>query len=679
MKLFLFRRSALKNRGLRCGWRRFLCGLGVGLAGMGEGSGVETKEELLDLSLAELTEVRVDTVYAASRSREKIRDAPASVTIVTRDEIRKFGYRTLADVARSVRGFDVTDDRNYSYTGIRGYAGLGDYGSHVLLLVDGHRMNDPIYDVVAVGTDGLLDLDLIERVEFIRGPASMYYGSNTFSGAINVVTRSGASVNGVESSVRAGTYETGQARVTGGGKGESGLDYLWSISHYTSRGPRSLYYADYDQKENNGGVAQNLDGDRFWSGLVKLSHGDFTFQGGYVTRDKDVPTGSFGSVFNRSSTTLDSRGYAELRYAHTSAGQWETSARLYFDSYDYDGISWYDLGGPDLRANNDSLTARWWGVEGGLSRDFGKVRLSAGVEYRHGTDMRQLNYDEDPNTRIFAADSKYEVMGGYIDTRWKWNETLSLSTGVRLDHYDSFGVQWSPRTALNWKPDDRTTFKLLYGEAFGGPNLYQLEYQTADHRANPGLEPETIQSAELAAAWELTPHLKLSGSLFRNELNDLIQEETAGNGGSVFRNSGDAQVIGAELEVEGRFSNGALVRLSGTRQDSESRSTGRTLLNSPENVWKAHLAVPVFRQRAHAGLEVLYSSGRETLLRQTTADAWQVNFTLYSREILPGLDVSASIYNLLDQEYAFPGGPEHRQDILRQNGRTFGIHATWHF
>ena len=156
------------------------------LAGSGAARADEPGTSLLDIPLTQLGELRVNTVYAASKFREKIADSPASVTIVTREEIRKFGYRTLADIARSVRGFDVTYDRSYSYTGVRGLNGLGDYGSHVLLLVDGHRMNDPIYDVVAVGTEGLLDVDLIERVEFIRGPSSQMYGSNTFSGAIIV-------------------------------------------------------------------------------------------------------------------------------------------------------------------------------------------------------------------------------------------------------------------------------------------------------------------------------------------------------------------------------------------------------------------------------------------------------------------------------------------------------------
>ena len=159
---------------------------------------------LKNLSIEELGSVKVDTVYTASKFTEKVTDAPSSVTIVTRDEISKFGYRTLGDILRATRGFDVTYDRNYAYAGVRGYTSLDDYGSRVLLLVDGHRMNDPIYDTAAIGTDQFADVDLIERVEIIRGPGSAVYGSNAFFGVINVITRNGASVNGVETAATGG-------------------------------------------------------------------------------------------------------------------------------------------------------------------------------------------------------------------------------------------------------------------------------------------------------------------------------------------------------------------------------------------------------------------------------------------------------------------------------------------
>ena len=144
---------------------------------------------LKDLSLEELMDVQVRTVYSASKRTQTLAEAPASVTIITADEIRKYGYRTLADILQSVRGFFVTYDRNYDYLGVRGFGRTGDYNSRVLLMVDGHRINDNVYDSAAIGTEFILDVDLIDRVEIVRGPASALYGSNAFFGVINVITR----------------------------------------------------------------------------------------------------------------------------------------------------------------------------------------------------------------------------------------------------------------------------------------------------------------------------------------------------------------------------------------------------------------------------------------------------------------------------------------------------------
>ena len=114
--------------------------------------------------------VKVETVYGASKFLEKIADAPASVTVVTAEEIERYGYRTLADVLRSVRGFYVIYDRNYTYVGVRGFSQPGDYNARILFLVDGHRDNDNIFDGAYVGTEFPVDIDLIDHVEIIRGP-----------------------------------------------------------------------------------------------------------------------------------------------------------------------------------------------------------------------------------------------------------------------------------------------------------------------------------------------------------------------------------------------------------------------------------------------------------------------------------------------------------------------------
>ena len=135
---------------------------------------------------------------------------------MTADEIKKFGYRTLGDILRSVRGFYVTYDRNYSYVGVRGFSRPSDYNTRLLLLIDGHRLNENLYDSVYVGTEAVLDVDLIERVEIIRGPSSSLYGSNAFFAVINIITKSGRDLQGVEGSAEAGSFHTYKGRLSAG-------------------------------------------------------------------------------------------------------------------------------------------------------------------------------------------------------------------------------------------------------------------------------------------------------------------------------------------------------------------------------------------------------------------------------------------------------------------------------
>jgi iron complex outermembrane receptor protein len=87
-------------------------------------------------------------VYAASRFEQKSSEAPSSVTVVTSREIRKYGWKTLADLLRTVRGFHVSYDRSYHWVGVRGFLPPGDSNTKILIMLDGHRLNDDVYNLL---------------------------------------------------------------------------------------------------------------------------------------------------------------------------------------------------------------------------------------------------------------------------------------------------------------------------------------------------------------------------------------------------------------------------------------------------------------------------------------------------------------------------------------------------
>jgi iron complex outermembrane receptor protein len=230
----------------------------------------------------------IPSVYGASKYQQKVTEAPSSVTIVTSDEIKKYGYRSLADILQSVNGFFVTNDRNYSFLGVRGFNRPGDYNSRVLLLVDGHRLNDNMYDQAAIGADAPLDVDLIDRVEIIRGPSSSLYGANAFFGVINVLTKRGRDIKGAEVSTEAGSYDSYKGRFTYGDRFQNGLELLISGSFFDSAGHDRLFYKEFNEPATNNGVARDVDGERYYHLFTRSSLTDVTFQGGYTYRSKHI-------------------------------------------------------------------------------------------------------------------------------------------------------------------------------------------------------------------------------------------------------------------------------------------------------------------------------------------------------------------------------------------------------
>ena len=151
------------------------------------------RKVLADMSLEDLMSVEVTS---ASKKAENRTDAPASVFVVTRDDIERNGYRTLADALRQVVGFYISNDRNYSYIGLRGYARPGDYNSRILLLVDGVRVNDPLYDTAPVGEDSPVDMESLDRIEIVKGPGSALWGANAVLAVINLITKRGSDIAG---------------------------------------------------------------------------------------------------------------------------------------------------------------------------------------------------------------------------------------------------------------------------------------------------------------------------------------------------------------------------------------------------------------------------------------------------------------------------------------------------
>lgn len=644
-----------------------------------------------DLSLEELVNLEVASVYGASKYEQKVTRAPSSVSIVTADEIKKFGHRTLADVLRSVRGVYISNDRNYSYLGIRGFLRPGDYNTRVLVLIDGHRMNDNVYDSAYVGAEGVVDVDLIERVEVIRGPGSSIYGSSAFLGVINVVTKRGGQIGGAEASAEAGSFGTYKGRFSYGEKFKNDVEWLLSGSYYTSAGPERLYYPEFDQRISadpravNNGIARRRDGEEVMNLFTSLGYHEFTVSGFFSHRQKEVPTASYGTLFNDGGEeTTDYRGYVDLKYDHHFNEELQLQGRVFYDNYTYTGAYPYNYADPgepvDRVLSRDGTVGEWVGTEWQMTgRLWDRHTLVVGGEYRENLRQDQFAYDDvEPRFYTVKDDRTSRIVGLYAQGEVALLTNLVLNTGVRYDHYfESFGDTLNPRLGLIYNPWAGSAFKALYGEAFRAPNAYERFYNPAQGTM-PELQPETIKTSELVYEQYFARDYRLSLSGYYYTVDDLINQTSTPDEELVFENLGRAEARGVEFELEGKYDSGLLARASYALQRTEDDS-GRELSSSPRHLAKFNLSVPLYRDNVFAGLELQYRGTVRTLAGRRADDYVTANLTLFSRELVKGLEVSASVYNLFDANYGHPGAEDHLQDVIRQDGRSFRLKLTYRF
>jgi outer membrane receptor for ferrienterochelin and colicins len=635
--------------------------------------------DLTKLSLEELMSIEIPQVYSASRFEQKVTDAPASVTIVTAEDIERFGYRTLADVLASVRGFYTSYDRNYVYLGVRGFARPGDYDDRVLILLDGHRLNDTVYESASFGTEEMLDVDLIDHVEIVRGPGSSLYGTNAFFAVVDIVSKRAKDVAGLAVSAQAASFGTEAGRVTYGRSGVGGTDILVSGSAYDSSGQR-LFFPEFDSPETNDGITDHCDTDRYQQVFGRLSRGNLTVEAGYSSRKKRIPTGSYGTEFNDPGNwTKDESQFLDALYGRAVGSRSRIDGHVYLDRYHYVGS--YVYGEPRTALNHDEAWGDRWGADARLStRLFDSHVFVAGIEARFDYRQKQFNYDVNPHAPYVSSDRSASVFALYAEDEFTPTKRWTLNFGLRADRFDTFGSMLNPRAGIIFKPRDRTAVKLLFGRAFRAPNAYEMYYADGySMKGNGNLEPERIETYQAILESYRENGLRFSVSGFYDRIRDLIDLETDPSDELLFyRNLSRVRSRGVELEVGRRWSRGPEAKASYTLQKSEDE-TGVTLTNSPRHVVKANISAPLVGDSLMAALEVHYTSSRKTLQGNETSGFAVANLTLLSRNVVKGLAISASVYNLLDKAYSDPASGEHVQDVIPQDGRSFRLKLDYRF
>lgn len=638
--------------------------LGAGAAG--------PASDLTKLSLEQLMGL---TVTGASKYAQKQSDVAAAVSVVTRDEIRAFGWRTLDEVLASLPGIHLTYDRQYRNFGARGFGLPGDYNTRVLVTVDGNRVNDSVYDQGSIGRTFPVDLDLVERVEFIAGPGGAVYGQNAMFGVVNVVTRTGASVDGVEVAAIAHARQGGgEGRLTWGRKLDNGVDLLVSASEFRVRGQDR--YFDFGAA-GQAGVARGLDGERDRELFVRMGRGPWSVELIQGARRKYDPAASFQSdPLVAGQYQADRLRLAQWSYQDNFlGGGLQVSARLFAGQEYYTSILSY--GTPfSYPAVGD-----WKGFELRLlSTQVRNHKLMVGIEAQDNPEIRQSILDlVNPANDILIRGNGYRV-GVYAQDEWQMRDDLLATLGVRVDRNGATGSATSPRAALIWKASDHTTLKLLAGRAHREANAYEREYDDGVALVgNPNLGRERIDTYEAVVDHRVSQDLAVRASVYRWNMRGLVTLGTDPVSGiAQYQNGDTVKANGLELSADKTWQDGGRLRGSVSFQQVRDIS-GAILVNSPRVLAKLNYSARLPVAGLRLGYEMQYNGGRKTLLGSTLGGYAVSNLYLSTEKLANGLEVSLGIRNLFDKKYAHPGAETNWQNSLEQDGRSLRLEARYRF
>jgi Outer membrane receptor for ferrienterochelin and colicins len=628
-----------------------------------------------DLTALGLEELMALKVVGASKYEQRQSEVAAAVSVITREDIRSFGWRTLDEALATLPGVHVTYDRQYKYLGTRGFGLPGDYNTRVLVTINGNRVNDSTFDAGQVGRQLPLDMELVERIEFIPGPGGAVYGQNAMFGVVNVITRTGMDMDATELAVRAQQPQgLREGRVSFGKRFDGGLDLLLSTSALNARGQDHFFEFG---ATGVSGIARGMDGERDREFFIRLARGAWSFDLVSGNDRKDDPTASyFSSPLVPGQSQRDRYTLAQLQHQH---GRPEDAlrfhARLFAGQERYTGH--FNYGTPIT----SPIAGDWRGGEWQLFYSgWDAHRLMLGLEIQDNARARQQFIDPANPANDFTIHSPGWRAGVYVQDEWLLADTLRATLGLRVDRNDVTGTQTSPRLGLIWQATPATTLKALYGRAHRAPNAFERDYSdSVSQVGNPALQGERIDTLELVAGHRVGGELLLRGSVYQWRMSDLIVLGVDPVSGlTQYQPGGQVRAKGLELSADQVWSWGGRLRGSVSMQHARDAG-GVRIANAPPLLGKLNFSAPLPLAGLRLGWELQFDGRRSTLAGKETGGHAVSNLHLSTERLLPGLKVSLAIRNLFDKRYEHPASDSNWQDSLGQDGRSVRAEARYRF
>lgn len=624
-------------------------------------------------------------VVTASATEQNLKDAPASISVITQEDLQRKPVQNLKDVLRDVPGVQLTSEGdNRKGVSIRGLD-----SSYTLILVDGKRVNSR--NAVFRHNDfdlSWVPVDAIERIEVVRGPMSSLYGSDALGGVVNIITKKiGQKWTGTlsadstiqEHRDRGDTYN-GQFYTSG-----PLVDGLLGLKAYGSLAKREK---DGQQKSSTtaSGETPRIEGFTSRDANVEFAwtpseNHDFTAGYGFDRQDRD-------------SDSLDKNRLERQNYSLSHNGRWgigNSELKVYGEKVDNKNPG-----------NSNPITSESNAVDGKYVLPLGEINqfLTFGGEWRHDKLKDPVNLTGGSSSS--TSTSQYAL---FLEDEWRIFEPLALTTGIRMDDHDTYGDHWSPRAYLVYNATDTVTVKGGWATAFKAPSLLQLspDWVSGSCRGaceivgNPDLKPETSESFEFGLYYSgeegWLEGVQASITTFQNNVDDRISISRTANvkqaqsypnyvglnadGEPIFRyyNVNKARIRGVETELKFPLAEEWKVTLNYTYNDGRDISNGgnKPLSDLPFHTangtvdWQATQDWSFYVQGNYTGEKRALTSSAPTpggYVIWNTGAAWQVTKAVKLR---------AGVQNLLDKDLS-------RDDYsYTEDGRRYFVGADYRF
>jgi outer membrane receptor protein involved in Fe transport len=601
-------------------------------------------QELTDLPLENLLETEV---VSAARFARQVTDAASAVSVLTAEDIRIFGLRTFGEVLDQMRGLHVSHSLDYVFLGARGVGGPQSLAGRVLLLIDGIPAVDNLYDQLYLGHDGLIDVALIERIEYAPGSGSAMYGNNAFLGVINVITRRGRDLDGLQASASLGDWGERSWSLSGGQRLPNGAEWLLSVSMHQNSGIPAAEIGDlfhvsnaHDQRFFFKGQFEGFSLEALTARRQERTDYRPEWVNGYIDRNELVSLGHDGRP----------------------AEDWRSSLRLQAGHYAYRyGDDDTELG--RYRMANDGV---WWAVDSQLGYDGlqgHRIVLGGRIRRDPVLRLRELDYDGtitrlDDYRRSVGLSAEDEVT---LAPEWR------VTGGLRVDRRSFYPWTWSPRAALVWEPTPEWSLKLSQGRATRFPSTAERSFGET-----PDPSEERVTTRELVAEYK-RDGLRLLGSLYGYRVHPLI-DGTLGGTREAAANRIDGR--GLELEAEWQWHGW---RLRGSQAWQHARAdVDPDLSFSPRSVTKLQASAPLAGEALRASLALRRTGTFNDMSGSRVPARNLLDLTVVSQKAVAGLDLRIGWRNVLQQrdqsldEYYGESPPEGRR-------RSAWIELTGHF